>query len=483
VLVALETLKKSGPRALSKGVEEWNTENGLVLYRGLVYVPKDDELRRDIVKAHHDPIAAGHPGQSRTLEMVSRNYWWPSMTKFINEYVSTCDTCNRTRVSHRKPQGLLQPNEIPEGPWQIVTTDMIVELPYSDGFNAILIVVDRFTKMARFIPTITELGAADMTGLYIENVWRLFGPPKQVISDRGPQFNSRFLKSIYQQTGTDVSVSTAYHPQTDGQTERTNQEIEQFVRVYTSWRQDDWARLIPMAEFAYNSKVHSATGYTPFHLMYGYTPEFNISINPYPTVPSAQDRLELIKECQEDAKAALEMTADRMKRFYDKHVDEAPIFEVGSKVWLDTKNLDQRRPSKKLSHKRAGPYEVLERIGDLNYKLKLPHQMKIHPVFHVNLLSGHKESTIPGRIFAKPPPIEIDGEQEYEVEEVLNSRIYRNYRQDYLIKWKGYGHQDNTWEPLKNVKNSSELINKFHEKYPEAPRMNVRATITVTENI
>jgi hypothetical protein len=190
ILISLETLKTKAPQSIKKGLEEWNTENGLVLNNGRVYIPKDDELRRDIVKAHHDALPAGHPGQARTLEMVDRNYWWPSMTKFINEYVATCDVCNRTKVSHKKPHGFLKPNKIPDGPWQTVTTDMIGELPYSDGYNAVLVVVDRFTKMARFIPTITELDAMDMAGLYIENVWKDFGPPKKIISDRGPQFNS-----------------------------------------------------------------------------------------------------------------------------------------------------------------------------------------------------------------------------------------------------------------------------------------------------
>jgi hypothetical protein len=160
-----------------------------------------------------------------------------------------------------------------------------------------------------------------------------------------------------------------------------------------------------------------------------------------------------------------------MKYFYDKHVGEAPTFEIGDKVWLEAKNVQQRRPSKKLSHKRLGPFKILAKIGDLNYKLDLPHQMKIHPVFHVNLLTKHGVTTdIPDREVPQPPPIEIEPQIfEYEVEKILDSRMYRR-RLEYLIKWKGYSDADNTWEPEKHVENAKQEVREFHQKNPGAPR-------------
>ncbi|KAF9799377.1 hypothetical protein IEO21_10574 [Rhodonia placenta] len=184
VAEALEKMQNLGPPRLQKGFEEWNAEQGLLLFRGLVYVPKNTELRRDIVKIHHDSPIAGHGGRAKTLELVSRNYWWPGMSKFVNEYVSTCDVCNRTKTFPAKPQGPLKPNEIPERPWQIITTDMIVGLPKSDGFDSILVTADRFTKQVHFSvchETLMAEGAAD---LYIRDVFKHHGAPAKVISDR-----------------------------------------------------------------------------------------------------------------------------------------------------------------------------------------------------------------------------------------------------------------------------------------------------------
>ena len=265
-------------------------------------------------------------------------------------------------------------------------------------------------------------------------------------------------------------MSTAYHPQTDGKTERRNQEIEQFLRAFCTYRQDDWAEWLPIAEFALNSHIHSSTGKAPFELIYGYIPEFQVSLNPTSEVPAAEERLRLLKEAQEDARAALELTAERMKRFYDHGVTKAPQFEPGDRVYLEREKHPKGQPTSKLAPKRDGPYEVLEKIGDLNYRLKLTKRDKRHPVFHVDRLRPAKPaSLVPNREFPEPPPIVVDEEEEYEVEEILDSRIYRRKFQ-YLVKWKGYSETENSWEPVANVENAKRAIANFHKKHPAAPR-------------
>lgn len=265
-------------------------------------------------------------------------------------------------------------------------------------------------------------------------------------------------------------MSTAFHPQTDGQTERWNQEIEQYLRVFSNYRQENWAELLPIAEFALNSRVHSATAQSPFFLNYGYNPEFVVSVGPSNTVPQAEERLKGLREVQEDARAALGLAAERMKYFYDQNRSAAPEFEPGDRVMLDGKNLRVERPSKKLSDKFYGPYEVKRKIGQLDYELKLPKSMStIHPIFHVQLLSKHQQNTIPGRVQPQPPPVIIDGDEEWEVEEVLDSRLFRRQFQ-YLIKWKGFDAHHNSWQPLRDVQNASEAISSFHKKYPSAPK-------------
>lgn len=182
------------------------------------------------------------------------------------------------------------------------------------------------------------------------------------------------------------------------------------------------------------------------------------------TVPAANDRLKVLADVREDTKSSLDLAAEHTKMYYDRHMQEAPIFQIGDKVWLSAENLNIKQPARKLSHKCLGPYEVLQRVGQLDYKLKLPKSVPVHPVFHVSLLSKYGTSTIPGRKHLEPPPIEVepDAELEYEVEIFLNSHLFRKKLQ-YLVKWKGYDDSHNDWEPVDNVKNSKHLINKFHK--------------------
>lgn len=224
---------------------------------------------------------------------------------------------------------------------------------------------------------------------------------------------------------------------------------------------------LPLVEFALNSREHLATGKAPFYLVNGYVPEFHISVNPMSQVPAAMDRLKVLAEVREDTRAALDAAAERMKHYYDKHVREAPVFQVGDKVWLDAKNLRIKQPSTKLSHKQLGPFEVLQCVGELDYKLKLPKSIPVHPVFHVSLLSKHSSSTILGRKQPEPPPIE--GEEEYKVEKILDSCFNRQHL-EYLVQWKGYDASHNNWEPAANVKNAAELVAEFHKQHPSAPQ-------------
>lgn len=469
VTEALAKITELGPRLLRKGLEEWNTENGLLLFRGKVYVPNNPTLRKELVQRHHDVPAAGHPGRAKTLELLSRNYWWPGMTKFVNEYVDTCDICQRTKVFPQKPHGLLHPLDPPGSPWESVSTDFIVKLPTCEGYDSIMVVVDRHSGQVHCTATREAMDTDEHVQEYIRDVFRHHGCPKQMISDRGSVFASKFLKAVYSAIGITPSMSTAYHPQTDGKTERVNQEIEQYLRTYCSYRQDDWVKWLPIAEFALNSRVHSSTGRAPFELIYGYIPEFQVSAKPT-GVPAADERLRLLRNAQEDARAALALTAERMKRFYDHGVSNAPVFAIGDKVYLERERHPKGQPSSKLAPRRDGPYTVLERLGDLNYRLELTAKDLRHPVFHVDRLRPARSAhLVPDRAMPKPPPIIVDEEPEYEVEAILDSRVYRRQFQ-YLVKWKGYSDSERSWEPIANVTNADKLVASFHRAHPGAPR-------------
>lgn len=468
---AIEALKGKAPVSLKKELQDWNTEDGLLLYRGKVYVPKDEAIRRDIVKLHHDSLPVGHPGRWKTYELVSRNYWWPGMSPFVERYVSGCDTCMRTKNLPHRPVGPLEPNEVPDGPWQTITCDFITQLPPSNGFDAIFVVADRLTKQAHFVPTTSDIDSTRTAELFVSEVWKHHGTPRKVISDRGPQFVSRFMKEIFKRLGIKGSTSTSFHPQTDGQTERVNQELEQYLRAFTDVRQENWASLLPMAEFAHNTRAHSATRLSPFALLYGYEPGFAIVPSTgLSTVPAADDRLDMLKKAQDDAQAALEVAADRMKRYYDQHRTDVPDLEPGDRVWLEARNI-ALPGARKLNHRRLGPYEIVRKLSPLNYELKLPASMKVHPVFHVSLLTKYQPDTIPGRVQPPPEPVPVDGDIEYEVQEVINSRrTARNQKLQYLVRWKGYQSDEDTWVDEADMAHARAKIRAFHRKYPTAVR-------------
>src|SRR5258705_1141153 len=239
---------------------------GVVLYQGKVYIPDNPQLCHDLVHAHHSAAVAGHPGRWKTLELVSQNYWWPGLSRYVTKFVAGCDACNRMKTFPMQKVGKLIPNKVPDQRWQVISVDMIRELPDSKGYNAILMVVDRLSKRIHAIPTVTSLDSTGVARLFLEHVWHHHRLPEEVISDCRPTFISNFSHELAALLRVKLTPSTSYHPQTDGQMEHVNQEIEAYLSGFMSHQQDNWADWLPLAEFAYNNKVHSATHQTPFKL-------------------------------------------------------------------------------------------------------------------------------------------------------------------------------------------------------------------------
>ena len=208
----------------------------------------------EIVRLHHDTLIPGHPGTEKTLELMQHSYTWPGMPALVKDYVSRCDHCAQFKGSNQAPLGKLKPLDTPPGPWKEIFADFITDLPESEGFNSILVVVDQFSKEVEFIPCTKSMSALKTAKLYLRHVWKHNGLPTGIVSDRGPQFASQVMKDICKRLGIQPRLSTAYHLQTDGQTERINRDLQQYLRIFTSEKQDKWVSWLPLAQFSYNAK-------------------------------------------------------------------------------------------------------------------------------------------------------------------------------------------------------------------------------------
>jgi RNase H-like domain found in reverse transcriptase/Reverse transcriptase (RNA-dependent DNA polymerase)/Integrase zinc binding domain/Integrase core domain/Chromo (CHRromatin Organisation MOdifier) domain len=451
----------------------FSLRDGLVLFNGLVYAPDSDAIKLAILRQCHDAAPAGHFGQAKTHELVTRDFYWPRLRRFVNRYVSTCDTCARAKAPRHKPHGLLAPLPVPTRPWRSISMDFIVSLPVSpSGNDAIFVVVDRFTKMAHFVPLRTTADAPDVAQLFFQHVFRHHGLPDDIVSDRGSVFTSRFWKTLVAHLGVTPNMSTSFHPQSDGQTERVNQVLEGYLRAFVDYQQDNWQDLLPNAEFAYNNAAHASTGKSPFFVNHGLHPKSPSTAAPPAldsTNPAAEQLAATLGELHEQLTHILADAAATQARFYDRKVKEAPPFKPGDQVWLIRRHIATRRPSNKLDHKRLGPYRITDKVGRAAFRLELPASMRIHPVFHVSLLEPFRANDIPGRMQAPPPPVAVDGHEEHEVQAVLDSRRYHGKLQ-YLVHWRGWPVSSQSWEPSGHLANSPDLVDAFHRAYPAKPR-------------
>lgn len=272
-------------------------------------------------------------------------------------------------------------------------------------------------------------------------------------------------------------MSTAYHPQTDGQTERVNQSLEQYLRCYVDYNLEDWSRLLSTAEFAYNNQAHESTKQTPFYLEYGRHPRAGPTLIKNVRNIDLNDVMRQRQEAQEQAKAALTLAAERMKWYYDQNVQNVP-FKVGNKVLLNLK--DYQTTQRALQPRYEGPFEIVEKLSDVMFKLKLPSKYHaVHPVFHASKLAVYNEPTISGQKKTPPQPILVKGEEEWEVEDILQHRVCGKTTQ-YLVRWKGFGREHNTWELEKNLIHVKDKIQTYKKNHMSARELLLNSSVVTT---
>lgn len=472
----LEYAQSNEPDVLEpQGSENWTMEQGLLKFKGRLVVPDQDNLQTHLLEEIHRQRSMAHPGRNKTRALVISRYYWPGIARDVDRYVSNCHDCRRTHAPRDLPPGLLNPLPVPQRPWQHVSMDFQTFPKDKKGYDSVYVVVDRLGKRPYSIPCYKTTTAKDMALLYIDRVYRTHGPPDTIVSDRGPQFISSFWDEFCKILGIKLKLSTAHHPQTDGQTEITNQHISQRLRPFVNHYQDNWSELLPMMDFAAAALPQESTGLSPFQVEFGYEPRTSFDWEPRVREPvpaterlnreQAQQMARRMEEVWKFAATSMERAQARQKKQADKHRREVD-FQVGDSVWVSIKPWKTDRPSRKLDFRSAGPYKILEKVGN-SYRVDLPPSIKVHPVIPPDRLRKAANDAMPGQINDPPPAVVVDGDIEYEVEHLLASRISRRKLQ-YRAKWKGYD-DDPEWYNADHFKHSPHLIKRFHEEYPDMP--------------
>lgn len=468
-----EFAKKLISRCESKefaGKDEWHLEKKVLCYKQAIYVPVDHTIRYVLLKLHHDGELAGHFGPDRTGELLKRKYYWPGMNDDVNWYVKSCVLCQGSKARRHKPYGDLSSLPVPQLPFQELTMDFITDLPASvlDGvtFDGILVIMDRLTKMATYVATVKTLRADELAGLFIKHIICRYGVPDGIVSDRGSVFTSAYWADFAFALNTKRRLSTAFHPQTDGQTERQNQTLEHYLRCYCSEERNDWAERLPSAEFAYNNSRQSLSGMTPFKALMGYDPQLAKSARDAPPgegVPSAIERVKKIIHLRDHLMSRLRVARESQAKYYNaKHQPRS--YNVGDLVLLSTKNLQLKEPKKKLSFKYIGPFKVLQAIGRQAYRLALPSKYRVHDVFHVSLLEAFHAREHAAIAEMPLPALDDDGEEAYKVEAILQEKGPATKR-SYYVKWLDWSDEYNQWVKERDL-NAPELLKQFKSRQP-----------------
>jgi transposase InsO family protein len=374
------------------GFSHYSLQNGVVRYKDRIWLGHSEQLQQQALHALHSSPVGGHSGIPVTYQKLRQYFFWPGMYAATTSFIRSCDVCQRAKPDRSRSPGFLQPLPIPSSTWEVISMDFVEGLPSSGSVNALLVVVDKLSKYAHFIPLRHPFTAASVARLFMDHIYRLHGMPLVIISDRDRIFTSAFWKSLFSLAGTSLNMSSAYHPQTDGQTERVNQCLETYLRCFAHTCPSKWPQWIPLAEYWYNTSPHSSLGRSPFEVLYGFPPRHFGVVPPAATPVSdlnawLEDRTLMLSVVQQH----LSRAQNRMKRQADKNRSERS-FSVGDWVFLKMQPYVQsslaRRANQKLAFRFFGPYKILARVGAVAYKLELPSSSAIHPVFHVSQLKA-----------------------------------------------------------------------------------------------
>ena len=437
------------------------TDNNKLQWRNRTWVPDSEPIRTGIIQQAHLAVQTGHPGREETYRTIARMWYWPKMSEDNRRFVRNCDICRQSTPWRDGKHGYLRPLPVPSRTWQDLTVDFITGLPLSSGCVNLMVIKDRLSKSTILVP-LEKIEADDVAWAFVREVYRLHGLPRSITSDRGTQFVSELWGRVCKLLGVQRNLSTAFHPQTDGLTERANSDIEVVARTYANQAQDNWATLTPILELMLNTRTSSTTGVSPFFLQHGFEntpfppdlPDDLAEGDPMDRTTDPKKRAEAIvrtlRQAADWAISAMTYSQQQQEAQANRTRQPAPKYQVGDWVWLNLKNVQTNRPSKKLDWKN-GKFQVARVRDPYWVELDVPWQTKS---YHVDLLRpaatdplpSQHNNQVPGAVVVRD---EDQGEHlEYLVEDIVSERV-RNNQPQYQVKWAGY--EALTWEPRANV--------------------------------
>jgi hypothetical protein len=442
--------------------------DGILRFKDRICVPNDKEMKRLLLEEGHKSQMNFHPGATKMYQDMKKMFWWPRMKKDVAEYVAACLVCQKAKVEHQRPSGELQPLDIPEWKWDSISMDFVTGFPMTQTrCDAIWVIVDRLTKSAHFLPINIEYSLEKLTRLYIKEVVRLHGVPSSIVSDRDPRFTSRFWESLHKALGTKLRLSSAYHPQTDGQSERTIQSLEDLLRACVLEHSGSWDQLLPLIEFTYNNSFHSSIGMAPYEALYGRkcrTPlcwfETGEALTLGPDfIQQTTDKIKMIQD-------KMRASQSRQKSYYDQR--RKPLeFQEGDHVFLrvtPTTGVGRALKARKLTPKFIGPYQILKRIGPVAYQIALPPSLSnLHNVFHVSQM--RKYIPDPTHVI-EPDEVQVRDNLSYKAQPVrIEDRKIKQLRRKEIplvkVIWEGLTSENATWETEEQMrKDYPQLFNK-----------------------
>ncbi|KAG8705607.1 hypothetical protein FRC09_002854 [Ceratobasidium sp. 395] len=460
-------------------------DNGLLYFTGNEGNPQlcaPSSIRQDILAEAHDlPSEGAHPGYARMYNRVREIYYWLKLEKDVNKYAAECPICQKTKPDRLGKKGFLHPIPIPDQPFKVVTMDFIMDLPESEGYNGILVVVDKLTRYTHFIPCNTSVNETQTARLFQEHIWSHYGLPRQVITDRDSRWTGAFWDHLTSIIGIKRALTTSHHPQADGQTEIMNQTLEVMIRAYISSTKDNWKTLLPALAFSYDTSVHSTTKYTPAFLLRGFEPlrPSNLLSELLHHVPrieseSAQNFSEEMKAARNLAKDAIRIAqVHQSKQYNSNRCFEA--FQPGDEALINLKTLrlSERGKGRKLDQIYDGPFKVMEQISLVTYHLRFPDDYPQHPIINISHLVLYRRPTQEFEDCPDLPPYRVQENtpEIFEVEKIVDEGFAKRQKRRvklYKVRWTGYGPEEDCWLTAKELCNAPDILKQWDKQKQSA---------------